>query len=140
MRRFKFHLEAVAKHRSIIEALRLHEFVMAQGRVQESRTRIEAIRADLGAAPVSASPAAMLDDRRQWDAYLERRFLDLDLELGFRSELELRMNTAREALLAANRASESIQQIRTRAIEKHRLDEISEEQADLDDIVRTRAA
>src|SRR5438105_2974936 len=45
MRRFDFRLESVLRHRQVLEELRDQEFALAQGRHEQARLQLEALRA-----------------------------------------------------------------------------------------------
>jgi flagellar export protein FliJ len=138
MRRFRYRLETVLRHRATLERLRLQAFAEVQQQLAEADRRL----------------AALADERSRLQATWPRRIDLADIErrefyLGVLAQREAREQRVREgiaarleeeraALLEARRARQAMESLRAKAYEDYLLDVQRSEQNLLDEIATTR--
>lgn len=143
MKRFRFKLESALKHRIRLEEQavqqlaawrRRHaEFLDELSKLRGYRAQVEAEAADM-AGEVPVSLLQTLDQHLQWLADQEAVCIK---ELA---ALAIRVEEARQAVVAASTARRSLERLKERQLSEHLAEAAVEEQKQLDDHASVRTA
>lgn len=138
MRRFKFKLEAVRKHRNVLEQMRQQALAVVLGEMEACRMRLDVCRAEQ-ARTVAGRPGSLdLEDIARREAYLDALRLQMAREERVREGIATRLEDARIALLQAAQAREAIERIRQRHYGEFVQRVARSEQAALDEVATLR--
>jgi flagellar export protein FliJ len=143
MRRFKFRLEAVLKHRETIETLREQDFAMAQGRALALQAQITRLQ-DECRQTVLGIPVPRSDGNFDPEAFLNReRYVEVLRQAIQQHERELEAaqlvaEVCRKELVLARQAREAVLQLREKAFSMHQTVVAKMAQAALDELATLR--
>lgn len=139
MRKFKFRLDTVLRHREILETLKEQEFEAAQGRLLALEARIEHLREEFRQTVArrpgnivgeQIDPGKILDRER----YLETLLASIAQLLRHVETARVVANEMRRELVAARQAREAVSHLRDNALDEHTLQSHRIEQNVLDDL------
>jgi len=143
MKRFRFKLESALKHRIRLEEQAVQELAAWRRRhaefqdelmrLRQYRSYVEAEAADM-AGEVPVSLLQTLDQHLQWLADQEAVCIR---ELA---TLAIRVEEARQAVVAASTARRSLERLKERQLAEHLAEASAEEQKQLDDHASLQAA
>ena len=133
MRRFRFKLETVLRHRAIIERQRQQALAEVQNEMAACEVRLSAHLAEHGRTAKGGSGYLDMQDIAQREVYLAVLDARIAQEERIREGIAARLTDARTALLSARQARESIERVRLRHAEEHLYLTARAEQADLDE-------
>ncbi len=143
MRRFKFRLETVLRHRETIESLREQEFATAQGHLAAIEARIAALREEFsrtvaerpGSAPGESFEAQAILARER---YLETLLAAIAAQERRADALRAQVEEKRQALVAARQAREAVSRLRDKDLLAHTALGLKLEQEALDELATLR--
>jgi len=138
VRRFRFKLQAVLQQREVVERNRLLAVAGVQHELRECEARLRAIVAERASVLAAWPKTADLQDYALREAYLDSLDARAASERQARASIEERLARARQALVEARRARESITRLKEKAHEAYMAEVRREEQATLDDLAVLR--
>ncbi|HZP81740.1 MAG TPA: flagellar export protein FliJ [Chthonomonadaceae bacterium] len=124
MRRFKFRLETVLRHRETIETLREQEFAAAQGYLQALEARIAALQEEFRQT-VAGRPGGAQGERFDTQEIADReRYVETLLaaigQMQRRAEAaRVQAEEKRQALVAARQAREAVSHLKEKDLGAH---------------------
>ncbi len=139
MRKFKFRLETVLRHREILESLKEQEFETAQGRLLAIEARIVQLREEFrqtvaGGAVTKIGqlldPSKILDRER----YLETILASIAQLIRHAESARIVAEEIRLELVVCRQAREAVAHLRDKALEEHQLEGHKQEQNLLDEL------
>lgn len=138
MKRFKFRLETVLRHREIVETQREQEFAEAQGRLTTQEMRLEQLRGDFartlserpGGARGEQFDAHAIHDRER---YLETLLVAIGQQERRVEAARLIVEERRVLLVEAKQAREAVTRLRTHELAEYQAHVLKLEQEILDD-------
>ncbi|HSV73878.1 MAG TPA: flagellar export protein FliJ [Chthonomonadales bacterium] len=138
MRRFRFKLQAVLQQREAAERNRLLALAGFQQEMRACEERIEAIVCERARVLADWPRNVDLQDYALREAYLDGLDAKAQRETELRETIADRLERARDALVEARRARESITRLKEHAYEQYVAEARREEQATLDDLAVLR--
>lgn len=112
MTRFRFRFEAVLKHRSITEELRLQAFARVQAELVACDGRIAACRREFDQTMVNRPARIDVEDFPRREHYLDTLWARIEQEERIREGVAARAEDARLAVIAARQARQALETIR----------------------------
>ena len=140
MRRFKFRLEAVMKHRAVVEEQKLQAFATVPREMAESDVRIAVLRAEYESTVASRPEHIDVADIARRERYIDTLNVQIAEEERVREGISARLDDARAALIVARQAREAIERIREKDYFAHLQSAVREEQIAIDEIATLRHA
>ena len=139
MRRFRFRLEKVLRHRETIEMLREQDFGAAQSRLNEVETRIAEMHREFERI-VSGRPGCMPGERfdpgviQDRERYLRALLSAVEVEERRAAACRVVADEMRRALVAARQAREVVSRLKERHLAEYAHASLKVEQDALDEI------
>jgi flagellar FliJ protein len=143
MRRFRFRLESVLRHRETLEGMCEQEFGAAQSRLQAEQARMDQLRAEFdrcvaerpGGAQGERFDAHMVYDRER---YLETLQAALEQQSRRVEAASITAEEKRQALVAARQAREAVSRLRQQEFAAYTAQALKHEQDVLDEQATVR--
>jgi flagellar export protein FliJ len=138
MRRFRFRLEAVLRHRETLEGIREQEFGAAQSRLQAEQARMDQLRAEFDhcvAGRPGGSQGEHFDAHAIYDRerYLETLQAAMEQQSRRLEAASLTADEKRMALVTARQAREAVSRLRDQDLAEHTAQGLKQEQDTLDE-------
>jgi len=140
MRRFRFELETVLRHRRILESQHLQRLAAVQSELRACDARIARLRADAERALREWPGVVDLLDFAMRELYLEAVGARIEQEERVREGIAARMEEARLALVRARQDRETIERVREGAYREYLHEAERANQQALDEIATVRHA
>jgi flagellar FliJ protein len=112
VKRFKFRFEAVLKHRTITEDLRLQELAALQAELAICDGRIAACKGEFDRTIAERPGQIDVEDFPRREQYLDTLRSRIEQEERIREGVAARVEDARIALIAARQAREALERLR----------------------------
>ena len=138
MKRFRFRFEAVLKHRTITEDLRMQDFARLQSELAACDVRVETLQSEFSRSMAERPTRVDVEDFPRRERYLDTLRVRIEQEERIREGIAARLDDARLALIAARQAREALERIQTADREMHRKVNALAEQNAVDEIATQR--
>ena len=143
MRRFQFRLEAVLRHRELIEELREQSYMTAQGELVKQQAKLsslkeryrETVAGRPGGAPGEQFDASSIHGRER---YLEALQASIDRQMRWVEAAHIVAEEMRRALVAARQAREAVSRLQEKDLKAHQALALKLEQSALDELATLR--
>jgi flagellar protein FliJ len=138
MRRFKFRLEAVLKHRTVIEELAQQAFAKVQLELKAADERLAELRTGYSEAVAGRSAGVDLDDVTRRERYVDTLLVRISEQERVREGINARLDDARSALVSARQAREAIERVKEQDYRNYLREAGLEEQRLIDEMATVR--
>ena len=138
MRRFKFRLEAVLKHRVVMEELAQQAFAKVQLELKAADHALAEMRTAYAEAVAGRGAGIDLEDVSRRERYIDALLVRIGEQERVIEGINARLNDARIALVSARQAREAIERVKEQDYRQYLQDVAHEEQRQIDEMATAR--
>jgi flagellar protein FliJ len=138
VRRFKFRLEAVLKHRAVMEELAQQAFAKVQLELKAADQALAELRTAYAEAIGGRAAGVDLEDVSRRERYIDALLMRIGEQERVIEGINARLNDARMALVSARQAREAIERVKEQDYRQYLQDVTHEEQRLIDEMATAR--